>query len=35
MTNTANILNILSNIEAHPEDQEIPGLPGCIIDSCE
>jgi len=35
MTNTANILNDLPDIDAHPEYQEIPGLPGCYLDSSE
>ena len=35
MTNVTNLIHDLPDIDPHPEFQEIPGLPGCYLDSSE
>lgn len=35
MTNATNLIHGLPDVDPHPEFQDIPGLPGCYIDSSE
>lgn len=35
MTNTTHPTHDLPEIDPHPEFQDIPGLPGCYVDSSE